>query len=254
MQRPVRLAAAAAPRNAETRSTSLEPGRIIVHATDPTISRGFQMLQRSLRSPLAIGALFLSVLFCAATPRDAAAQDQGASAFIQNMGTQGLQALSGPEPQRVARFRQMFDSNFDVPGISRFVLGQYANSMAPEQQQEFAGLFRDYIAHAYSTRLAPYAGAPFRVTGARPHGGETVVSSEVTRPGGQPTRIDWHVVNNGGRYVVTDVNVDAVSMKITQRSEFAAIIQRNGGQPQALLAALRQQIGQSGAGSSTPRR
>ena len=63
------------------------------------------MLQRSVRSPLAIGALFLSVLFCAATPRDAAAQDQGATAFIQNMGTQGLQALSGPEPQRVARFR-----------------------------------------------------------------------------------------------------------------------------------------------------
>jgi len=212
------------------------------------------MLQRSLRSPLAIGALFLSMLFCAATPRDAAAQDQGASAFIQNLGTQGLQALSGPEPQRVARFRQMFDSDFDVPGISRFVLGQYANSLPPEQQQEFATLFRDYVAHAYSTRLAPYAGAPFRVTGARPNGGETIVSSEVTRSGGQPTRIDWHVMNHGGRYVVTDVNVDGGSMKITQRSEFAAIIQRNGGQPQSLLAALRQQMGGSTAGSSTPRR
>lgn len=210
------------------------------------------MLQRALRSPLAIGAIFLSLLFCAAMPRGALAQEQGAAGFIQQLGTQGLQALTGPEPQRVARFRQLFAADFDIPEISRFVLGQYAHGLAPQQQQEFTGLFQDYIAHAYSVRLAPYAGAPFRVTGTRPYGGETVVSSEVTKPGGQPTRIDWHVVNNGGRYLVTDVAVDGVSMKVTQRQEFASIIQRNGGRPEALLAALRQQVGQ-GTGSSSHR-
>lgn len=211
------------------------------------------MLQRALRSPLAIGALFLSVVFCAAAPRDAAAQDQGAAAFIQNLGTQGLRVLTAPEPQRVASFRQLFEADFDIPEISRFVLGQHARSLAPEQQQEFMALFRDYIAHAYSARLAPYAAAPFRVTGERPYGGETVVTSQVTKQGGQPTEIDWHVINNGGRPLVTDVNVDGVSMKITQRSEFASIIQRNGGRPEALLAALRQQLGQTGSGTSAPR-
>jgi phospholipid transport system substrate-binding protein len=210
------------------------------------------MLQRALRSPLAIGAIFLSLLFCAVAPRGATAQDQGAAGFIQQLRTQGLQALTGPEQQRVARFRQLFASDFDIPEISRFVLGQYAHGLAPQQQQEFSALFQDYIAHAYSVRLGPYAGAPFRVTGARPYGGETVVSSEVTKSGGQPTRIDWHVINNGGRYLVTDVVVDGVSMKVTQRQEFASIIQRNGGRPEALLAALRQQIGQ-GTGSSSHR-
>jgi phospholipid transport system substrate-binding protein len=211
------------------------------------------MLQQSLRSPLAMGALFLTALLTAGAPRPATAQDQGAVAFIQNLGTQGLQALSGPEPQRVARFSQLLDNSFDVPGISRFVLGQNANAMPPQQQQEFMGLFRDYVAHSYAVRLGPYAGAPFRATGARPYGGETVVTSEVQKSGGQPTRIDWHVMNNGGRYLVTDVNVDGVSQKVTQRSEFAAIIQRNGGKPEALLAALRQQLGGQGAGSSVHR-
>ena len=92
--------------------------------------------------------------------RGAAAQDQGAAAFIQNLGTQGLQVLTASEPQRVARFRHLFDCDFDIPEISRFVLGGYARSLAPEQQQEFMALFRDYIAHAYSKRLAPYAAAP----------------------------------------------------------------------------------------------
>lgn len=211
------------------------------------------MLQRFIKSPLAIGALLLGVAFSAAAPRDAAAQDQGAAGFIQNLGTQGLQVLTAPEPQRVARFRQLFEADFDIPEISRFVLGQYSRSLAPEQQQEFMRLFNDYIAHAYSARLSPYAGAPFRVTGTKAYGGETIVTSQVTKQGGQPTEIDWHVMNNGGRYLVTDVNVDGVSMKITQRSEFAAIIQRNGGHPEALLAALRQQLGQTGSGTSAPR-
>jgi phospholipid transport system substrate-binding protein len=202
------------------------------------------MLQRSLRSPLVIATLFLGVLFCATPPRGAAAQDQGAAGFIQNLGSQGLRILTAPEPQRVASFRQLFSADFDIPEISRFVLGPYGRMMPPQEQQEFMGLFSDYIARAYSTRLAPYAGSPFRVTGERPYGGETVVTSQVFRPGGQPTDIDWHVTNSGGRYLVTDVVVGGVSMKVTQRDEFAAIIQRNGGRPESLLAALRQQMGQ----------
>jgi phospholipid transport system substrate-binding protein len=209
------------------------------------------MLYRSLRSPLAIGTIFLGLLFCAAAPPKAAAQDQGAASFIQNLGSRGLQMLRAPEAQRVASFRQLFEADFDIPEISRFVLGQYGRAMPPQQQQEFQGLFSQYIAHAYSVRLAPYAGAPFRVTGERPYGGETVVVSQVTKPGGnQPTEIDWHVMNHGGRYLVTDVVVDGVSMKATQRSEFASIIQRNGGRPEALLAAMRQQLGMGSYGSS----
>lgn len=203
-----------------------------------------EMLQRSVRSPLAIATLVLGVVFGAAAPRSAVAQDQGATAFIQNLGTRGLQALSAPEPQRVAIFRQIFQTDFDLPEISRFVLGQYARGLTPQQQQEFMGLFREYIAQAYSARLAPYAGAPFRVTGARPYGGETVVTSQVIRPGGQPTEIDWHVIDSGGRYLVIDGIVGGVSMKVTLRDEFAAIIQRNGGHPEALLTVLRQHLGQ----------
>ena len=145
----------------------------------------------------------------------------------------------------IARFRQLLDNDFDLAEISRFVLGPHARSMSPAAQQEFQPLFRDYLVQAYTTRLAPYGGSHLQVTGSRPYGGETVVTSQVQRAGGNPIRIEWHVMNRSGRWVVTDVVVDGVSMKTTQRSEFASIIQRNGGQPDALLAALRQQVAQA---------
>ena len=196
---------------------------------------------RSVRFPI-VAAFFLGLAFSAAAPRQAAAQDQGAAAFIQNLGAQGMQALSLPEPQRVGRFRQLLQADFDLPEIARFVLGQYGRAMPPQEQQEFMNLFSEYVARSYATRLATYAGSPFRVTGVRPAGGEAVVTSQVLRHGGQPAEIDWHVTS-GGRPLVTDVVVGGVSMKVSQRSEFASIIQRNGGRPEALLAALRQQMG-----------
>jgi phospholipid transport system substrate-binding protein len=202
------------------------------------------MREFSIRSVRAIGILVLALACLPAMPRGAAAQD--ATAFINNLGQQGLQVLGPavPQQQRAARFRQLLDSDFDLPGISRFVLGQAGRAMSPAAQQEFLPLFRDYLVQAYTTRLGQYGGAPFRVTGTRPNGGETVVSSQVTRGGGNPIEIDWHVVDHGGRMLVSDVVVDGVSMKVTHRNEFASIIQRNGGHPDALLPALRQQLAQ----------
>ena len=193
----------------------------------------------------AIGIALLMVACLAASPRDAAAQD--ATSFIQSLGTRGLQALSPslPPAQQEARFKQLLDGNFDIPGISRFVLGPYSRTMSPGAQQQFGTLFRDYLAQVYTTRLRRYADAPFRAIGSRPSGtGETIVTSQVWA-NNSPFGLDWHVTNQNGRWLVTDVVVDGVSMKATQRSEFAAIIQRNGGQPDSLISVLRQQLAQT---------
>src|SRR4051812_3233256 len=192
----------------------------------------------------AIGIALAMLICLAAAPQRAAAQD--AASFISSLGARGLQALSPsiPRAQQEARFRQLLDNNFDIPDISRFVLGPYARAMSPEAQQQFAPLFRDYLAQVYVTRLNRYSDAPFRVTGSRPWSGETLVTSQVTTGGGSPVEIDWQVANRNGRWLVTDVIVNTVSMRAPHRSESASITQRKGGQPNALAAALRQQLPQ----------
>ena len=195
------------------------------------------MMRRSVVTSafLALGLLF-------AAPHDAAAQD--ASAFINRLGTEAIAVLGPqvPPAQRVARFRQLFHNDFDVPGIGRFVLGRYWRLATPQEQREFLGLFQEYIVRAYSVRLGQYGGEPFRVTGARPNGPETVVSSEILRPNGSRIEVDWYLIGGPGGYKITDVYVGGVSMKVTQRDEFASVIQRNGGQVGALIAQLRQKL------------
>ena len=194
-----------------------------------------------MRRSAAIGALLASIL-CLALPRAAMAQD--ARAFVGTLGQQAIQVLgpSVPAAQREARFRVLFHDDFDIPGIGQFVLGRYWRTATPQQQQEFLGLFQEYLVRAYSTRLAEYGGEPFHVTGARPNGDESVVTSEVIRTNGSRIEIDWYLIGGVGHYKITDVYVGGVSMKVTERDEFASVIQRNGGRVAALIAQLRQKL------------
>jgi phospholipid transport system substrate-binding protein len=199
------------------------------------------------RRSLLLGVIAIAFGLFGAAPRSDAAMDP--KAFIGNLGQEGIQMLGPnvPPAQRVARFHQLFQADFDVPSIGRFAIGRYWQAFTPEQQQEFLRLFTDYTVQAYADKLGPYGGSQFRVTSTAPAGDEVVVSSEVNRQNGAPVRMDWHVTAAGGGYKVTDVYVDNVSMRITQRDEFAKIIQNSGGQPTALLAVLRQKVGEAPA-------
>jgi len=173
--------------------------------------------------------------------RGTAAQDP--QAVIGYVGTQGMAAV-GPNispAQRIAKLRELFQDYFDVPSIAEFALGRYRSSATPQQQQEYLGLYQDYTVHAYDTQLGQYGAAPFRVTGSRSDGEQTVVTSEIIRSGGSRVQIDWRLINRRGQYKITDLSIAGISMKITQRDEFARWIQNNGGRFDALLSVLRQQ-------------
>jgi phospholipid transport system substrate-binding protein len=192
-----------------------------------------------------VGALLLGVLFLA-NPHPADAQD--ARAFVSTLGQQAIQVLGPnvPEVQRQARFRELFRDDFDLPGISQFVLGRYWRVATPQEQKDFLGLFQEYLVRAYSARLGQYGGEPFRVTGSHPNGAETIVTSQIIRANGAPIAVDWYLITQAGRLKITDVYVGGVSMKVTQRDEFASVIQRNGGRVAALIAQLRQKLAAAG--------
>jgi phospholipid transport system substrate-binding protein len=183
------------------------------------------------------------VVWTLAAPPRALAQTDAVS-FINTLGVQAIQVLgpSVPEAARVQRFRELFASDFDLPGIARFVLARYWRIATPEQQQQFLGLLQEYLAQAYAGRLAEYAGEKFQALGAQQQGDDTVVASQIIRNDGGKIMVQWHLVNNGG-WKITDAFVAGISMAVTQRDEFASVIQQGGGQVQYLLDRLRQKLG-----------
>src|SRR4030081_3836365 len=118
----------------------------------------------------AIGGLLLLALLTAA-PKKAGAQDaRGFFGHLRKQANPGFGPSVSPA-QRIARFRQLFQDDFDVPGIGQFVLGRYWRTATPEEQQEFLRLFQEYIVQAYAARLGEYGGGAVPGAGRRRSGG-----------------------------------------------------------------------------------
>jgi len=195
------------------------------------------------RSSIAAGALILSVV---ASPPIAGAASPATdpTAMVADLGMQGIQSLgqAATSAERIARLGRLFQQDFDINGIGTFALGSYRRVATPAEQQEFFRLYPEFTVRAFHARLNSYQGAPFRITGQRTVGNETVVSSEILPTSGGRVQVDWHLADNGGQYRVSDVTIGGMSMKVALRDQFASWIETNGGRVNALLAVMRQQI------------
>lgn len=189
-----------------------------------------------------LGLIALVLLFPCGVRDGLAAQDP--VSFVDGLARQAAQVLAPevPPQRRLAQFRRLFDENFDVDFLGRFALGRYWLLATPTQRQEYMDLFRQYTVEIYSARLSDLGTAKFGVTGSWRDGEQIVVASEILPRDAHPIRVEWYLVERRGRYLITDVQVDSVSLKVTERDLFASWIAANGGQISALLAVLRQQI------------
>ena len=73
---------------------------------------------------------------------------------------------------------------------------------------------------------------------------DALVTTVVQRPGSAAFTLDWRVAEVNGQPRIVDLVAEGASLRLTQRSEYSAVIQRGGNQVGALLNAMRQQIAQ----------
>jgi len=175
------------------------------------------------------------------TASDAVAAD--ANLFMNQLWGQTVEVLSKkvPRAERLARFRQLYLADFDGPGIARFVLGRYWRSASEQEQQEFLRLFEDYVVFVYGTRLSNFGGETFKIRGSRTDESGTILSTDIVSPNGDaPIKLDWRLITDHGSFKINDVIIEGISMLVTQRSEFATVIQRHGGRVGELLTMMRE--------------
>jgi phospholipid transport system substrate-binding protein len=178
----------------------------------------------------------------AQTPASASAPDGGK--FVSDLASRAVAELTTGEmamSERVSRLRRMLTEAFDVPAIGRFVLGRYWRVASESERAEYLRLFENFIVQTYIHRFNDFAGAQLRVVQTRPgQDGEVIATLEAGLPGKQPARFDVRMRRDNSAFKIFDVVVEGISMSVTQRDDFSAVIQRNGGKVEGLLASLRE--------------
>ncbi len=201
-------------------------------------------ISRVLRSTLA-GLALAGLLASGVAAAEAATSPQAARHFMQDIADRAIALLKGaksadPNKTRV-EFQSILREGLDLDIIGRFVLGNSWRSATPRQQATFIDLFSVYVLDAYSRRLGTYSDETIKLTGAGPIAEtDALIDSEVDRPDGPPVKVGWRVRDVDGHMKIIDVIVEGLSMALTQRQEFAAVIQHSG--LDGLVEELRQRV------------
>jgi phospholipid transport system substrate-binding protein len=187
-----------------------------------------------------------------------AARAEGAgdpAGFVGAMVKDAVAALGDPalgEAGREQRLGALLGRDFDIPRIARYVLGRYWTGASADERATFARLFEQWVVNVYGGRLSRASQENVTITGTRSQAAtDAVVTSEIVHPSGPPTHIVWRVSGQAGNYRIIDIDVEGVSMALTEREEIAATIERGGGTVAALNRSLAAKL--SGAGVQADR-
>ena len=196
--------------------------------------------------------LLLALLFLLPGVQPASATTkEGAIQHIQLLGEQALGTLQRGDmslEKREAALSGILNRGFDLPLIARFVLGKYWRRATPEQRESYVELFGQFVIKSYSRRLGGFEGSSFDIVGAEPIGkSDVLVTTILQRKSGPSFKVGWRVRLIGDKHKIIDMMAEGISMALSQRQEFAAVLKRDG--VERLLQILSAKVGRMPAAS-----
>ncbi len=181
---------------------------------------------------MAFAVLLIGLFMTSAHAQEAAEDPEGATAFIDTLSNDAVAVWSDStktEAERQQEFRDLLYEGFDVDFIAKLVLGRHMRTATPDQLREYQRLFPSYIINSFANRIGDYGNEKLVVLGTAPAGKRDLfIRSNIVRPKGEPITADWRVRKVNGKFQIVDIKVEGISLAVTQRDEFASIIERRG--------------------------
>lgn len=184
-----------------------------------------QTLTASVLSTLIAGSAF-------ATPAEAppAFIKRVADNFIARLQAEHAQLQNNPAAVK-AIVRQNLDPYIDSQAFTRIVMGTYAtnqNSTAAQRAQ-FEKNFRETLIENYGSAFAKYSNQsytmrPYKETGSR----NPVVTIDFNNKGDK-IPVSFQLADAGSQWKIRNINVSGIDLGLQFRNQFAATVQRNGG-------------------------
>ena len=177
-----------------------------------------------------------------AVPRAALALDVGqARGLIDQVVAEINRVISsgGSEADMLGQFEALFVRYADVPVIARSVLGPAGRDASPAQIAGFTSAFQGYISGKYGRRFREFIGGRIDVVDARPVKSYYEVITTAFLQGQSPFEVRFQVSDKSGRLLFFNIIIEGVNMLASERTEIGAMLDRQGGNIDALIAELQ---------------
>lgn len=132
--------------------------------------------------------------------------------------------------ERAEALQALVAKVIDRESMAKSLLGRYWRRASADQKTELVPLLEDYLVDVYAGRVDSIDGElSIKVEDERATGDRWLVDSQVVRPNAPPVQVTWQVEEADGRKIVTDIQVEGVSLIVSQRADFASVIRQQGG-------------------------
>ncbi len=120
--------------------------------------------------------------------------------------------------------------HIDFQEATRLAVGRAWREASPEQQEKLVAEFRRMLVRTYSNAISTYQGQTMKVmpTHMKPGDTDVTVRNQYIRPGGKPVQLDYQMRKTAEGWKIYDIVVEGVSLVLTYRSEFDAIVKQQG--------------------------
>ncbi len=136
------------------------------------------------------------------------------------------------------RFERIFLDYADVQAMARSVLGPPARTASRQQLRAFTDAFSGYMARKYGRRFRDFKDAAIEVTEVRKMKRFHEVRAIARRGGKEPLEASFVVSGRSGKFRLIDIVFEGISLLKAERVEMQALLDRQGGDVDRLVAAL----------------
>lgn len=194
----------------------------------------YDLTRRLFLGGLAAGAALLAAPASAISSAEAERLVQRVVADINAVINSGKS-----EGAMYADFERIFRRYGDVPVIARATLGADARRASRAQLRTFSDVFAGYLARKYGRRFREFVGGQVTVTGARQVQNYSEVVTTVNLRGQSPFEVRFRVSDRSGKDLFFDMVIEGISLGKTERTEIGALLDRNRGDIDAMITALK---------------
>ena len=167
----------------------------------------------------------------------AAAQELAPDQLVQKVTEEVLSAIksdkqlaAGDKQKALKLAEEKVLPYIDFEEATRLAVGRAWSQATPEQRKKLIGEFRNMLVRTYSNSIQAYQGQTLKVMPSRKGEGkdEATVRAQFVRAGGKPLPIEFQMRNDGKSWKVYDIAVEGISLVLTYRSEFDAVVKQEG--------------------------
>ena len=169
-----------------------------------------------------------------------------ASALVDSMISEletFLATDTGDERARTAEIDRVLNTYFDMDSITRFSAGQYWRAATSEQKNEYGSLFRKVLCGTIVRNFDQLQGLAYTADAATAKGDKfVIVSGTFADTTGQhpAVKVNWRVLTREGTAPkVFDIEIENLSLLVTQKQENVAVIRKNKGEFVTLINAMK---------------